>query len=280
MILEKVINTYVPKKQQRREKMDIQKFTSKFKFDPTNTFKVGIERETFLTNLTGEIVPINPQVLNFFGITDQSREFGYELSACQLEERIGPVRIEKVKEHLLRNSEKLDTAEKILCFRREYLEVAPEDMPLDVFPDPTGRYQKITKDMPVDILRAACRVAATHFHIGMPNIETTLKVYNYVINHVDRLCRIGDNSNGERLKIYKVMAPDFSPPRYNNWESFYQEALNKGFDEDPRKCWHFIRISIHGTIEFRMFGNTADIQKVAKWAEICHCLCLMAVDDY
>lgn len=260
--------------------MDIQEFTGKFKFDPTNTFKVGIERETFLTNLAGKIIPFNPQVLDFFKIKNQSREFGYELSACQLEERIGPVRIEDVKEHLLINSEKLNTAEKILGFRRKYLEVAPEDMPLDIFPDPTGRYQEITKNMPIHILRSACRVAATHFHIGMPNIETALKIYNYVIKHMDRLCRIGDNSNGERLKIYKIMAPDFSPPRYENWESFYQEALIKGFDEDPRKCWHFIRISIHGTIEFRMFGNTADIQKVAKWAQICHCLCLMAVDNY
>lgn len=257
--------------------MDIKSFTNQFKFDPINAFKVGIERESFLTNIEGKIIPINPQILKFLGIIDQSHKFGYELSACQLEERIGPVQIGAVEENLLINTKELERIENELNFRRLYIEVAPEDMPLDIYPDP--RYQKITKDMPLDILKAACRVAATHFHIGMPNIETALRVYNYVIKHTKKLCAMGDNSNGERLRIYKIMAPDFTPPYYKNWGSYYEEAVNKGFEEDPRQCWHFIRISIHGTIEFRMFGNTPDISTVVDWARHCHGLCLMGLNN-
>lgn len=254
---------------------DLKNFLEKFKFDPKKKLFIGIEREGFLIDDNNNIIPFSPIVL--VRLTDRSR-FGYELSACQLEDRIGPCKLEDLEKQLFENERQIAEAEKELNFGRIYIEVAPNDIPLDVFPDPTGRYQKITKNMPREILLAACRVAAIHVHVGMPDCFTALKVYNEVIRHTNELCVAGDGSCGERLRIYKMMAPDFQPPYYDDWQHFYKTAVEKGFAEDPRKCWNLIRISAHGTIEFRMFGSTSDFKKIINWAKTCHGLCRNAMD--
>lgn len=253
----------------------MKKFMQRFDFREDGRLLVGIERECFIVNGGDMIVPRSAEVLDY--LTDRKR-FGYELSACQLEDRIGPVDIEDVKRSLLQNEHDIEEVEHKLGFRRLHLEVAPETMPLDVFPDPTGRYQKITLDMPRHILSAACRVVGTHIHIGMPDHETALKVYDGVIGQTDVLCKIGDGSDGKRLEIYRIMAPDFQPPPYGSWREFYETAVQKGFVNDPRKCWTLIRISVHGTIEFRMFGATDDLDKIVSWARICHQLCHKAMN--
>lgn len=237
---------------------------------------VGIERECFITNGNGKIVPRAAEILEH--LTDRKR-FGYELSACQLEDRIGPVHVSRVKEALLENERDIKKIERKLGFKRLHMEVAPDDMPLDIYPDPSGRYQKITKDMPRHILQAACQVTGIHVHIGMPDHEIALYVYNQVIKHSSDLCEIGNGSNGERLRIYKIMAPDFESFEYHSWLNFHETAVKKGFDKDPRRCWNLIRISVHGTIEFRMFGATSDLGKIIEWANICHKICRKAVES-
>ncbi|MEK7498442.1 MAG: hypothetical protein AAB611_01120, partial [Patescibacteria group bacterium] len=42
-------------------------------------------------------------------------------------------------------------------------------------------------------------------------------------------------------------------------------AQFRGFAENPRNCWDLIRISRHGTIEFRMFGVTDHVDEVLMW---------------
>jgi gamma-glutamyl:cysteine ligase YbdK (ATP-grasp superfamily) len=146
-------------------------------------------------------------------------------------------------------------------------------MPLDVYPDPSGRYQRMVKTMPRACLIAACRVIGTHIHIGMPNHEVALRTYNHVISECDYLCTKGNGSFGERLDIYREVAPDCDPMPYADWSHFYKTACEKGFDKDPRKCWTLIRISKHGTLEFRMFGATSSVNRVIGWANLCHQLC-------
>lgn len=254
--------------------MKIQKFMQQFNFRNDGKMLVGIEREGFILNCNGKIAPLASKVLEI--LKDRLR-FGYELSACQLEDRIGPCKLQDLKNHIAANDEEIRKAEKKINFSRLYCEVASANMPLDVFPDPTGRYQKIVRNLPKDILLAACRVAAIHIHIGMPDHRTAMKVYNKAINHIEELCKLGDGSNGKRLKIYKIMAPDFKPPRYHDWQDFYDLAIAKNFVADPRKCWHLIRLSVHGTIEFRMFGSTPDLDKIINWSKICHNICLKAM---
>jgi len=254
--------------------MDISKFTKQFKFMPERILMMGVERESFLEDRHRNIVPKSKNLLSLLG--DDPR-FGYELSACQFEDRVGPANLEDLGEELMRNDRDILVATQKLGLYRSHYEVASSKMPLDVFSDPTGRYQEITKNMSEDILLAACRVIGTHVHVGMPDYETAIRVYNRVIDYTEILCALGDNSKGERLKIYKQMAKDFTPPKYDNWNDFYKKSIEKGFVSDPRSCWHFIRISVHGTIEFRMFGTTEDIDRVLTWASVCHGLCREAI---
>ena len=146
-------------------------------------------------------------------------------------------------------------------------------MDLTVYDDPTGRYQQIIKNMPIDILRAACRVAGTHVHIGMPNMKMALKVYNGVIHHWANLAEIINESKGERLEIYKMMAKSYEPVPYKSVEEFYKDACSQGFEKDPRKNWQLIRITVHGTIEFRMGGATASHTLINKFARECYRVC-------
>ncbi len=252
----------------------MQDFLRKFNFRKDGALLVGVERECFLVK-KGKISPISPEVLTRIGINGR---FGFELSACQLEDRIGPTEVKNVKIELLKNEEEIKKAESEIGFERLFLEVAPDDMPLDVYPDPSGRYQRITEKMSKEVLLAACQVTGIHIHIGMPDHETAIKVYNSVIDKVDLLCKLGDKSNGRRLDIYRVVAPDFYPPRYKNFTDFYREATEKNFVNDPRSCWHIVRISVHGTIEFRMFGSTENLDEVVMWAERCHSLCKEALE--
>jgi hypothetical protein len=253
----------------------------RFKYDSSKRRNLGVERELFLLK-NGAIVPFASKVLESMqeGIRmngsapmhmPEPDAFGYELSASQLEMRAGPCRFERLGEQLLLREKELSCALRPLQLEARHMEVAPADMPLDVFPIP--RYLEMVKNMPVETLRAASRVAGTHIHVGMENHEHALAVYNHAVPYTDKLCRLGDNSNGERLAIYTQMAPHAQPDTYRNWEAYYAAACERDFVTDPRKCWTWIRISVHGTIEFRMFGATDSIDHILDWAHTCLEIC-------
>lgn len=258
-------------------------FMSLFRFYPERTLNVGLERETYLTR-GGKIVPLATQVLDWlwsrYNGSGQAR-FTYELSGCQLEDRLfrPAVDLADAKLLLLENEAEIVAAEKVLDFQRLFCEVAPTDVPLNHYP--AKRYDIIVEKMPRPALTAACRVAGTHIHIGMPDHQTALRIYNKAITHFDELCKLGDHSNGERLKLFQdnLMTPDFSPvktikpPYYHSWEDYYNQAVANGFTGDPRRHWAMIRLSKNGTIEFRMFGSTASIDEIMGWTKICLDLC-------
>lgn len=250
----------------------IQAFKDRYGFSPQGAYLVGVERESHLLDRAGNIAPLAHQALQ---VLDDPVRFGYELSACQLEERTPPCKdIEELEGALLANDHAISIAERVIGFRRAHEEVAPEDMPLDVYPDPTGRYQRIVEHMPREILSAACRVIGTHIHIGMPDHETALRTYDHVVGHNESLCAMGDGSVGERLRLYRLVAGETATPQpFGSWEVFHAFGSKHGFLHDPRKCWSLIRMSVHGTIEFRMFGATHSIEQVLAWARYCLSLC-------
>lgn len=244
-------------------------FKARFNFQPEGSLLVGVERECFLTR-DDRIAPIAHEVLEWLGI---GPEFGFELSACQLEYRVGPCTLEDLRGQLELRESAVQDAERELGFGRLFTEVGPPDMPFDVYPDPSGRYARITETMPHEVLEAACRVIGTHVHIGMPSHEAALYVYNDVARWWEYLISLGDHSHGERMRLYRVMAQRFKPTTYTDWTSFYCAANEFGFEDDPRKCWTLIRISVHGTLEFRMFGATPDLNEIVSWARQCHKYC-------
>lgn len=255
--------------------MGFREFEELFKFEPRYRLYVGVERERFIVDELGNPLPMSKQVMETLPLSDS---FGYELSACQLEDRVGPLKIGSLEGALRLNDEYIEEAVRSLGLHQRFMEVAPDHMDLTVFQDPTGRYQRITKNMPREVLLAACRVAGTHVHIGMPDITTALKVYNAVVGYWELLCGVIDHSGGERLAIYKKMAKDYEPLRYSSLDAFYQYACLSGFDSDPRKNWQLIRVTIHGTIEFRMAGATVNVSEVVEFAQICFDLCSKHID--
>lgn len=272
--------------------MSIQDFKSRFVFDSGKVGHIGVEREYFLINSERNIVPRANAAIDYIRsegwpielsfndkrYLDPGTTIGYELSNAQIELRTRPHPSPvSLRSELEWNDRCLTHSLKEIGLSTLHTEVGPEDMPLDVYPDPTGRYQKITENMPRSILLAACRVIGTHVHIGMRDHESALRTYNYVIRHIAELCELGNGSFGERLAIYRQMAPGYEPRPYSSWEHFYEVALAEGFSEDPRKCWTLVRMSVHGTIEFRLFGATDSIDRIMRWSERCHELCQEAL---
>ncbi len=268
-------------------------FKKLFQYDSQKTGFIGIERECFIADKNGTVVPRASEVIlrtqrdgwliydNFVDGSvygDPGSSIGYELSNCQIETRTSPCPdLKSAQSELEYNEFNLNTTLARMGLRSMHSEVGPADMPLDVYPDPTGRYQKITQNMPHDVLLAACRVIGTHVHIGMRDHVMALRVYNYAAGRLEELCELGNGSFGERLAIYRQMAPDYEPKPYSSWEHYHQVAMDKGFAKDPRKCWTLIRISVHGTIEFRVFGATDSIDRIVGWASKCLQICQEAM---
>ena len=252
------------------------RFMSQFKFDSSSGLLVGIEREMFLTDISGNIVPRAQEVLACLGESVGDR-FGFELSACQLEERIGPCIWQHLEDAIYHNERIISLTEETLGIKRRFIEVAPANMPLDIYPHPEGRYQRLAATMPERVLSAACRVAGIHVHVGMPDHITALRVYNRVIKNCDKLCEMGDGSFGERLRLYSEVAPDYQPIAYRDWQDFYGYMLERGLDQEPRSLWTLIRLSVHGTIEFRTFGTTDNPHRLIYLASQCHKMCKQAM---
>lgn len=269
--------------------LSLQDFKAKFKFVPEKAFYMGVEREYFIADRNDRIVPRAPELLRAMqsvrcgsGRTeplDPTRLFTYELSACQIEGRTNPCASpEELELELRTNQDILRTGMEAMGCRPCYQEVGPANMPLSIFPDPTGRYQEIVRQMSTDKLRAACSIIGTHIHIGMPDHATALRVYNRVIKYTARLCRIGDHSGGQRLRIYHELSPECVPTVYPSWKVYYDYCKENGFSKDPRCCWTLIRISVNGTIEFRMFGTTEYSGRIVNWAKECRQMCMDAAE--
>ena len=245
-------------------------FKAKFKLNPAFSKFISCEREVFLSDGNFKIIP---DAENF--LSQHNRDYySYELSACQIEYHIGPVQIWDFHRNASEKLSQLMIDALNSGHRIRFDTVGPEDVPLDVYPDPTGRYQVISNSLSNEILSAACRVTGTHFHIGMPDIETMLRVYNHVVsNYFDKFLANGDLSEGQRFDIYKIMAPDFRPQLYENWEHVFESYKNMKCVEDLRKCWNLIRMTKYGTIEFRMFDSSPMTAVVSSWAQTCHRAC-------
>ena len=203
--------------------------------------------------------------------------FSPELSACQIESCTSPCQLPALAKELKDRAEVLTSAAASQELRLCYQPVGPLDMPLDHFDDPAGRYREIVARLPIETLRAGCRVAGTHVHVGLPDADTALAVYNQAVSQLAELIKLGCTDGGERIALYQTMAPGWRSPQYHSWKHYHEVAKREGFADNPRDCWHLIRLTIHGTIEFRMFDSCEDQRLIVAWAEQCLRLCEQAV---
>ena len=244
--------------------MDKQQFFSQFRFRPELRRFVGVEREYFLVDANGVPVPRSKEFLHAV----RNPEWTFELSACQVEHRTKPRSdLGQMESDLfMAQAFAQSTARTKLGCRLVALEVAPADMPLDVYPD-KPRYAKIAATLPIATLLAACRVTGTHIHVGMSSMEEAVAFRDRMIPHIDRFAHMGDHTCGERLRLYHTVAGNEEPKPYGSAEAFYADAAARGFADNPRNCWDLVRISAHGTVELRMFGMTADTSEIRHWVE-------------
>lgn len=251
--------------------MDYHDFRRSFRFKPDMTGFIGIEREFFLVDgVSKKLRPDSPEFLRRV----QDPRWTYELSACQVEDRTVPCSAFLLLEAELRRGLSIGrTAALSMGCNLESIEVAPEDMPRDLYPaDP--RYARIAETLRPEQILAALRVTGTHVHYGVQNLEVAIRLSNILNLHLDELIRLGDGSYGERLALYRTVATYPDAPQYEHAEHYFEVARQQGFAENPKNCWHLIRISPHGTVEVRVFGaayhrakQIHDIDQVITWAK-------------
>ncbi len=211
---------------------------------------------------------IVPHAVSVLNLLPKNGKYGYELSACQLEMRTSPTLLSNLYAELFQIEKTAAEAASTLGLKLEHIPVAPQEMSVEVYPDPTGRYARIVERLPQEVLLAACRVAAVHFHIGVRNTTEAIIVYNRLIKHFYELKNMGDTCNGQRMALYRLMASDTLPQAYTSWEEFHEAMRARGCEEDPRQCWDLIRISTHGTVEVRVFDSVPDIKRIVTWAQV------------
>lgn len=239
----------------------LRRFLRQFKFKKHLERYIGIEREHFLKDaLTGAYAPQAQEFLQ----TISDPRWTYELSICQVESRTRPQKdLSQIELELLENENTAKHAGELHNVYVTNEEVAGSGLPNDIYPDP--RYLAIAAKMSPEFVRAGCRVAGTHVHVGCHSMIQAIHVRNALIPHLEMLCTIGDHSNGERLRLYRMMAKNWNPEPYKNISHFFKVAQAQEFAENPRNCWHLIRISRHGTVELRMFGTAESAEEILGW---------------
>lgn len=252
----------------------INEFHSLMTFTPSLQGYISCEREFFLMDVDNTLVP---KAKEFLDHMNDPEHFSYELSACQVEYKTGPQKDPRNLKNKIRLLEKqCAPIEQLLGVRRGLIEVAPDTMPMDIYPD--DRYQSMAASKSYTQLLKMLQVTACQFHVGMPDYETALRVYNKLIPFLPGLESLCDHSNGKRLQLYRAAAPNHQPLPIKSLEDHYAQALKFGYDQDLKNCHSLIRITRFGTIEFRMFGAATNEQEVIKLARHVQNLCLDLMD--
>ena len=207
---------------------------------------VSVERQAFIANAAGVIVPKARLVLKRAGSEfwpawendrpDFSRDhrFACGFSTCQIRSRISPCRVESLRGHLFGTEARLEeyitrAGENL---NLSYLAVAPERALSYPY---RGRRRNMGR-IPKEICSVLCRIAGTIIRIQIPHCEIAKCVYDGVVGQTEKLCQLGDNYNGKYVEMCKIIAPYYKP---------------------------LIGVTKHGTIEFRMFGATSSLERIA-----------------
>jgi len=236
----------------------------------------GIERERFIVDAQGNIVseigrllPRVHQTAVGLGISEE--RFTYELFAGQAEDRTPPCRsVDGVRDMLTANDAVLIKAATEFELSFEHSELVEERRIVSLVANPFDeRHQKIWESISHERRVAASIVAAIHVHISV-NKDEVVWILNQCRGEVlERLISIGDHSKLRRIAKYRNMAQsDGVPPEFSNLEDVMGYIKSKGGEKN---VWDLVRFkpSTH-TIEFRMFGATANIEEIIQYVNVCH----------
>lgn len=238
---------------------------------------MGIERERFIIRLSnGMIIPVIKDLLSKVQAVARkkgipSELFGYELFAGQIEDRTPPCwSLEDLRRALIINDQILGEASLRDGLGFNFTEFAEESQITELAVNPFDqRHQKIWESISPERRLAASRVAAIHVHVAVADINTAIKLLGLCDdNTINHLSKIGDHSDGKRLLAYRTMSQSTGiPPKFSTGDDLLKYIQEHGGE---RNVWDLVRYKpTTGTIEFRMFGTTKDIEEIIKYSEIC-----------
>lgn len=239
---------------------------------------LGVERERFITDKIGRIVPAIGVLLPLVKKMSEEKGikpelFGYELFAGQIEDRTPAcASFCALRLALEKNDHILNKAAKYLGLGFNYSEFVDEAHlgKLEVNPF-DKRHQKIWRNITLERRVAASQVAAVHIHLST-TIDQAIKLLNICCDGVvTRLSKMGDHSSGKRLAAYKVMTGcDSISPQFREPEDLLKYIESYGGEKN---VWDFVRYKPSTkTTEFRMFGSTANVLEVLDYAKACFAL--------
>lgn len=235
----------------------------------------GIERERFIANAAGLIVPAIGTLLPAVHETAHKNGispslFTHELFAGQIEDRTPPcASVDAIKHALCENDRILVNSASALGFTFDYSEMldANRITSLDVNPFDV-RHKDIWVKLPKERKIAASVVAAVHVHVSCGE-EEAVRVLNACRNSViEELIDLGDHSHGQRIQAYRAMAEtDGTPPEFGSFTGVMAYIEFRGGEKN---VWDLVRYKPSTkTVEFRMFGTTSDTNEIATYVEAC-----------
>lgn len=231
---------------------------------------MGIEREQFITK-DGIVVPAIATLLPALkkecrrrGLSEE--RFSFELFAGQIEDRTPPAPTEEMlMVHLLENEAILETVGKSLDLGYACREYLPEAALGQLIANPFEvRHQEIWNRISRAKRVSASQVAAIHIHFSA-TAEEAVSVLNYCrADVIDGLSRLGDSSSGARLEAYRAMAQVYGDsPLFLDTGRLLTYIEGSGGEKN---VWDLVRYKPStGTIEFRMFGTTADHALIRRY---------------
>ncbi len=235
----------------------------------------GIERERFIMNSLGQIVPkigiLLPAVHKLAGENSLPESlFTHELFAGQIEDRTLPCRnLKELRSALITNDQIMSDVASQLGLTFDYSEfmetsriTALEVNPFD------SRHQEIWQAISPERKIAASIVAAVHVHISADEDEA-VKLINFCReNVIDALIAIGDHSNRMRINAYRSMAETTGVPQvFASFADIMSYINAKGGEKN---VWDLVRYKPSTkTIEFRMFGATSNVDEVLEYVKVC-----------
>ncbi len=235
----------------------------------------GIERERFIVNAQGKIIPVigkllpcTYQIANGQGVSE--RLFSYELFAGQIEDRTPPCYdLEAIKTALQINNKILLEAACAFELSFDHSEFVEEERVAAFEVNPFDeRHQKIWASIPHERRVAASVVAAIHVHISSSKDEAVRILNLCRENVINYLIRVGDHSSLKRINAYRTMAEtDGVPPMFSDSSEVMNYITSKGGEKN---VWDLVRFKPStGTVEFRMFGATSSIEEILGYVDAC-----------
>ncbi len=235
----------------------------------------GVERERFIVNCLGDVVPeigtLLPKIHKLAKKRGIKKDlFTYELFAGQVEDRTLPCKnLAELENALIINDRIMEEAANELGLSFDYSEIIERKRIKSLKVNPFDqRHKNIWKTVSLERKIAASVVIATHVHISVSNNEAVKLINACRKDVVNELIRIGDHSNFKRINAYRVMADtEGVPPRFSTFAEIIEYINARGGEKN---VWDLVRYKPSTkTVEFRMFGSTKDTKEIIGYVESC-----------